>query len=78
MGASTATLDVRDMLCAQALALTDRAVRSLSADGALEVRCNTPDVVQDLLTWASDQGHVVVHTKAQDGETRITLQRARR
>ena len=78
MGGPSATLDVRDMLCAQALAQTDRALRGLSVDGALEVRCNTQEVVQDLLTWASDQGHIVVHTKAQDGETRITLQRARR
>ncbi len=56
MGAAQA-VDVRDMLCAQALAVVARAMKPLRAGDALEVRYNAQDVKQDLLVWAKGVGH---------------------
>ena len=50
------TVDVRDMLCAQALALVAQAVAKLHSGEALAVRYNTEDVRHDLLVWAREQG----------------------
>ncbi len=56
MGQPSTTVDVRDMLCAQALAVVDEAVKRLGPGGCLTVRFNTPDVRQDLIVWARDRG----------------------
>ena len=53
----TTTIDVRDMLCAQALAVVGRAAESLQAGEALDVVYNTEDVLRDLLIWARDRGY---------------------
>ena len=52
----TNMVDVRDMLCAQALALVAQAVAKLHSGEALTVRYNTEDVRRDLLVWAREQG----------------------
>ena len=53
----SALADVRDMTCAQALAVVARAVARLAAEETLRVRHNTDDVKRDLLAWALDGGH---------------------
>ena len=64
MGAPrSTTVDVRDMLCAQALALVAQAVERLQAGETLEVLSNADDVKQDLMAWATDQGHIFVEVK---------------
>jgi TusA-related sulfurtransferase len=52
-------VDVRDMLCAQALALVARAVARLGDGQALLVAFNTEDVRRDLWLWARDRGHAI-------------------
>ena len=54
-----ATVDVRDMLCAQALALVAKALEPLAPGEALDVRYNADDVRQDLLVWAQGLNHPV-------------------
>ena len=55
----TATIDVRDMLCAQALAVVAKAAEALPSGGLFAVRYNAEDVRRDLLAWALDRGHQV-------------------
>ena len=50
-------VDVRDMLCAQALAKVAQALARLAPGETLDVRYNTPDVKQDLVVWAASHGH---------------------
>jgi len=59
VGESTLTVDVRDMLCAQALAVVAQRLGSLQAGQAAVVHYNTDDVKHDLLTWARDRGYRV-------------------
>ncbi len=59
MSESSATIDVRDMLCAQALAETDRAMKRLAAGETLIVICNAPDVRDDLAAWALSAHHTL-------------------
>ena len=57
-GSRTPTaIDVRDLLCAQALAIVARAVKHIRLGGTLQILYNTEDVKRDLLTWAADQHH---------------------
>ena len=51
------TVDVRDMLCAQALALVAQAVARGTAAGEFVVRYNAEDVQRDLLVWAQERGY---------------------
>jgi proteasome lid subunit RPN8/RPN11/TusA-related sulfurtransferase len=53
----TTVTDVRDMTCAQALAVVAKAVAGLTDGGTLRVRYNASDVKQDLLVWAREGGH---------------------
>ena len=53
------TVDVREMLCAQALALVARAVTPLEAGAQVRIRYSTEDVKHDLLVWAKSRGYVV-------------------
>ena len=56
------TADVRDMTCAQALAIVAKAAAQLANGQVLEVRYNADDVKQDLLAWARERGYRVQDT----------------
>ena len=56
------TVDVRDMLCAQALAIVAQALRQLKVGEALRIIYNAEDVKGDLIVWAHEQGHGVHET----------------
>ena len=51
--------DVRDMLCAQALAVVAQALERGRPGAALSVRYNSQDVKHDLLVWARERGCTV-------------------
>ena len=53
-----AAVDVRDMLCAQALAVVARAVERAQG-GPVDVAYNTDDVRRDLTVWARERGLAV-------------------
>ena len=55
-----AIVDVRDMTCAQALALVGQAVARLGIGQALEILYNADDVKQDVLAWARTLGHRII------------------
>ena len=55
-------VDVRDMLCAQALAIVAKAAAPLAAGQAIEVLTNTEDVRHDLLAWAAQRGLQIAST----------------
>lgn len=57
MATPTITVDVREMLCAQALAVVAQRLGSLQAGQTAAVRYSTDDVQRDLLTWARDRGY---------------------
>ena len=57
MGAPTVTVDVRDMLCAQALAVVAKALGRLTDDRPVDVLFTTEDVQRDVLVWAKEGGH---------------------
>ena len=59
MTSIVSTVDVRDMLCAQALAVVAQALGRLPAGSVLEVRYNVPDVKRDLLAWGRERGHAI-------------------
>lgn len=54
---ATAMVDVRDMLCAQALAVIARAMEPLAAGESLTVIFNAEDVQRDLVVWARERGY---------------------
>ena len=61
MGAPfSVTVDVRDMVCAQALAVVAQALGRVQAGDAVEVLFNAEDVKLDLLVWAKDRGYSVL------------------
>ena len=68
----TSTVDVRDMLCAQALAVVGHAIERLRLGERVEVIYNTEDVRQDLLVWAKDRGHIAQEV----GPAALRLERA--
>ena len=68
---STATVDVRDMLCAQALALVAEAARGLRDGTSLLVELNADDVRADLVAWARQQRLAVL----QESPTRLRVAR---
>ncbi|MBI3021281.1 MAG: sulfurtransferase TusA family protein [Candidatus Omnitrophica bacterium] len=70
----TGIVDVRDMLCAQALAVVAQALDRLTAGEPMEVLYNAADVHRDLLSWAADRGHVA--TEWGDGRLRIERRHA--
>ena len=57
MSGMSVGVDVRDMLCAQALAKVAQALARRAPGETLDVRYNTPDVKQDLAVWAAGGGH---------------------
>ena len=58
----TQTVDVRDMLCAQALAVVAQAMAPLPPGGVAAVRYSTEDVRRDLVAWATGRGYGVCET----------------
>ena len=56
---TTRLIDVRDMVCAQALARLARAARGIPAGDAVEVLCNADDVNRDARVWALTHGFLV-------------------
>lgn len=73
-GLPVGVVDVRDMLCAQALARVAQAMAPLSVGQALAVCYNAEDVKRDTLAWANEQGHGI--RDASDTTLEITRQRA--
>ena len=71
----SATIDVRDMLCAQALAQVSSVMRRVEAGALVEVICNTVDVRDDLLTWAKTQGHAIVEPVSQGPDIVMQLRK---
>ena len=61
---ASSTVDVRDMLCAQALAVVAQAAARLPAGGCVDVAYNTEDVRRDLLAWARERGWTIDATMA--------------
>lgn len=53
---STEFVDVRDMTCAQALAVVARAASRLASGQPLNILYNAQDVKRDLIVWATDRG----------------------
>ena len=51
------TVDVRDMVCAQALEQVALAVKKLGIGQPLDVVYNATDVREDLEMWAADRRH---------------------
>ena len=68
-------IDVRDMQCAQALAQADQAIQRLPVGAILELVCNGDDVRDDLLAWAKQTGHSVLHADVQARETWLKVQK---
>jgi len=54
--AAVMTVDVRDMTCAQALAVVARAISHRANGQRLHVLYNAQDVKRDLMVWAADRG----------------------
>ena len=71
MGGRSTAVDVRDMLCAQALALVAEAARGLSEGASLLVELNADDVRADLVAWARQQRLAVL----QESPTRLRVAR---
>lgn len=61
---NVSTVDVRDMVCAQALAVVARALEAAPADGVLEILFNADDVQHDLMTWAKERGLTIHEERA--------------
>ncbi len=51
------TVDVREMLCAQALAVVAAAIGQVEIGRAIEVLYGTDDVKKDVTVWARAAGH---------------------
>ena len=68
---SAATVDVRDMLCAQALALVAQAVARARIGEPLRVLYSAEDVKRDLVIWANERRHYVEEV----GRTALRLTR---
>ena len=71
----TETIDVRDMLCAQALAQVSSVMRRVEDGALVEVVCNTIDVRDDLLAWANTQGQELVEPVANSEDIVIHLRK---
>lgn len=58
------TVDVRQMLCAQALALIARAAARLQPGQGLAITYDADDVKRDVLVWAQERGYAVLSVTA--------------
>jgi len=75
MAAPVLSVDVRDMLCAQALAQAAQAMQPLTGGAILELICNAEDVRRDLVAWAQQVRHQVLSVQVCDGDTRLKIQK---
>ena len=50
-------IDVRDMLCAQALAVVAQAIIRLKVGESRDILFDADDVRHDLLVWAGERGY---------------------
>ena len=73
MGEPAATIDVRDMQCAQALAQVSLAVKRAASGATLEILSNSQDVTRDLLVWANELHHAITGQGARGGDTWLQL-----
>lgn len=65
-------VDVRDMLCAQALARVAEAFKRVPAGEALSILGNTEDVERDVRVWAQTHGRIIEVDGAEEGwEVRV-------
>lgn len=64
------TVDVRDMLCAQALAVVARTVIRLKVGESRDILFDADDVRRDLLVWAKERA-LIIHEWA-PGVLRLT------
>ena len=74
-GHPLATVDVREMLCAQALAQAEAAMRRLRAGEILEVLYNADDVKKDLLVWANALDYPILRVEDRPDAARVWIQR---
>ena len=74
-GRPLATVDVREMLCAQALAQAEAAMRRLRAGEILEILYNADDVKKDLLVWAKELDYPILRVEDRPDEARVWIQR---
>ena len=58
-----AIVDVRDMLCAQALAVVRKSSAQIKGGHFVSVLYNTEDVRRDLLAWVQGRGYSVSEPK---------------
>lgn len=65
-GKTMLTLDVKGLLCAQALMVVMKGIKEIDAGGTLDVTFNSDDVKRDLVTWATELGHAVISVDDQD------------
>ena len=65
MSEAFTSVDVRDMLCAQALAQIARAVSALDVGKRVRVRFNAEDVERDIISWVVARGHKVEGKEAE-------------
>ena len=72
------TLDVRDMLCAQALAQAGQAMRHVESGGTLEILCNAAEVKNDLVAWAAHTGHRVISLDDDGEDQRLRIEKSDR
>ncbi|MBI3324304.1 MAG: sulfurtransferase TusA family protein [Candidatus Omnitrophica bacterium] len=68
-------VDVRDMLCAQALAHVEAAMRSARPGGLLTVVADAADVVHDLEVWSRERGHALAERKTRAEETWLRIRK---
>lgn len=65
-------VDVRDMLCAQALAQIAQALDVVAPGQAITILYNAEDIKQDAIIWARERGHEAGPAAA----NRLTIRRA--
>ncbi len=65
MSEAVASVDVRDMLCAQALARIAKALSALDVGQRVRVRFNAEDVERDIVSWVAARGHKVEGEEAE-------------
>ena len=74
MAHSIPPIDVRDMVCAQALAILSQAVTPVRAGQTIDVLLNTEDVHHDIAAWTQHQGITIEQVdRLENHDTRLTL-----
>ena len=68
-------IDVRDMLCAQAIMAAAKAAKPLAPGAACDIICNAADVQRDLLLWANEMQFTVSDVVEGAGDIRLTITR---